>query len=83
MEIFFTGIGLLGAFLIVSMYFLLERDKIDPKSLRFFSINGFGAFLVMVSIAVDFDITDAGGVAIEACWVLISLMGIIKSVRKK
>lgn len=78
-----TVLGIAGAALIVLMYALLERKKIPADSARYFAINGLGAALVLISLAYDFDSADLGGVVLEACWIVISGMGIWKALRMK
>lgn len=83
MDIFFTIVGLVGTLFVVSMYFMLEQEKISPTSLKYYFINGLGGFFILISIAIDFDMTDLGGITIEFAWVIISVMGIIKVLRKE
>jgi hypothetical protein len=60
----------------VTMYFLLEQEKVDPKSILFFGVNGIGSVLVILASMGEFDWGDIGAVAMEAAWLIISLMGI-------
>ncbi len=75
-------IGLIGAACMVSMYWALEREWIDSKSPVFYAINGIGAFLVTVTLTVDFDPSDLGGIATEFFWFLISTMGLYNYYKK-
>jgi hypothetical protein len=85
MEQFFTIVGLIGAVCMVGMYLALERGWTNSKSPVFYAINGIGAFLVTVSLTVDFDPSDLGGIATEGFWFLISAWGFYKywKARKK
>jgi len=71
-------VGLIGAACPVAMYFLLEQEKVDPKSILFFGVNGIGSVLIILASIGEFDWGDIGAVAMEAAWLIISLMGIYK-----
>ena len=77
-EIFLLIIGLIGAACPVTMYFLLEQERVDPKGLLFFGVNGIGSVLIIIASIGEFDWGDIGAVAMEAAWLVISLMGIYK-----
>ena len=78
-----TIIGLAGAGLCVLAYALLSLEKIDPKGLRYFTLNGVGGLFLLLSIAYDYDSGDTGGIAVELCWVVISVVGIAKVLMNK
>ena len=82
-DIFFSVMGLIGAAFVVGMYWMLQAEKVDSQSVFFFTMNGIGATLVMVSIAVRFDMADLGGIAVEICWALVSLAGLVKALRRR
>jgi len=81
-EIIMGCLGLVGAAIIVSMYVLLEAEKISSRSAKYYAFNATGALLIMVSIAADFDAGDLGGVAVEVMWLGVSLMGLVKALRR-
>lgn len=83
MTVLFTIAGLIGSFLCVSMFFLLEQEKVDSKGLPFYGINALGAFLVLISAAHDFDNGDLGTISLELTWVMISLMGMWRAYRRR
>lgn len=83
MDMIFLILGLLGSFLCLLMFFLLEQGKTDPKGMTFYSVNGMGAFLVLVSAAHSFDWGDMGTISLEAIWTIISLMGLWKAWKRK
>lgn len=80
---FMTILGLAGAGLCVLAYALLSMEKIDPKGIWYFVLNGVGGLFLLISIAYDYDAGDTGGLAVEACWVAISVIGIAKVLRNK
>ena len=76
-------VGLAGAAVIVTAYMLLEAEKIDPRSPRYYALNALGAVLILASIAADFDPGDLGGITVELLWMGISLMGLWKALRRR
>ena len=77
------ALGLIGAFLMVSMYAMLEARRIKSTSPVFYLLNGLGALLVLASLAADFDPGDLGGVVTEGAWLIISIVGLIKVLRRR
>ncbi len=74
-------LGLIGAACPVVMYYLLEREKIDPKSVLYFGVNGLGSVLIIAASAGNFDWGDIGAVAMEGAWLAISIMGIMRTLK--
>lgn len=79
MDTLFLVLGLIGSFCCLLMFFMLEQEKVDPKGMMFYGINGLGAFLVLISAASDFDSGDMGTISLELIWTIISLMGMWKA----
>ncbi len=71
-------VGNLGVFLILLSYFLLQLDKIDPKSLGYSVLNAVGAVLICFSLYFDFNLSSF---VIEIFWLAISLFGIYRALR--
>ena len=67
--------GIIGAILVVGAYFLNQIGRLPSESLIFPIVNMIGSSLIVWSLLYDF---NAGAFVIEACWVLISLIGIIR-----
>ncbi len=65
---------------VVFAYFSLQIDKYDQNSLKFQFINLFGATLLLISLFVHFNL---GSFIIEVVWIIITLYGIYKIIRKK
>ncbi|MGQ0528045.1 MAG: CBU_0592 family membrane protein [Alphaproteobacteria bacterium] len=83
MDLFFTLLGILGAFLCIFMFFLLARGTIDQKDIKYYLGNGVGALCVLIAVLYDFDKGDSGAVLQEACWISISLLGTVTHFRKR
>ena len=75
----FDFIGNVGVFLIIISYLLLQLNKLKSDNILYSIINLVGASLVIVSLVQDFNMS---AFAIEAFWVGISFVGIIKYYRK-
>lgn len=73
-----TIVSLLGAACPVSMYLLLEMEKVDSKSLMYFVVNGIGSVLLILTSGINLTWGDLGGIAMETAWLIVSLMGIGK-----
>lgn len=74
--------GLIGAVLCVTAYILLAMGRITADRALYFILNGIGGFLILISIAYDYDGGDSGGLFVEVCWVIISIIGLLKIARK-
>jgi len=67
--------GVLGVFLVLLCYFLLQINKMQGSSLSYSVLNGLGACFILVSLYYDFNLS---AFIVEVAWVLISLYGIYK-----
>lgn len=83
METLVFLLGILGAAMVVFTYWALEQGRIGTNDMRYYAVNGAGAFLVFISILYSYDSGDVGGLLVEGLWVVISLMGMTKILRKK
>ncbi|MBN2869666.1 MAG: hypothetical protein JXK04_01785 [Campylobacterales bacterium] len=72
---FTDAIGLLGVIIIVITYMLLQFERLSPKALSFSLLNALGAFLIIVSLLYDWNLS---AFVIEFFWMLLSLYGIGK-----
>ncbi|WP_136810155.1 CBU_0592 family membrane protein [Desulfosediminicola flagellatus] len=73
-------IGNIGVFMILIAYFMLQLNRINTHSLSFCLMNFCGAFLIMVSLYFDFNLS---AFVIEFFWLLISIFGIYKWLRQE
>lgn len=72
--------GFAGVVLIVIAYLLLQLNKLPSTAPAYSLLNAIGAFLVMVSLVFDFNLS---AFLMEAFWFLISLFGLFRSVISK
>jgi hypothetical protein len=75
MDLLFSIMGMIGSVCGVSMYFLLEQDKVTENQYVYYIVNGIGAVLVLIAVNHAFDIGDIGASLQELCWALISIIG--------
>lgn len=66
-------VGMLGTALVVAAYVLLQIEKLDAKSYAYSVLNLFGAFFLMLSLLVHFNLAS---MVIEIFWIAASLIGI-------
>lgn len=71
----FDIIGLIGVVLIVVAYLLLQLGKLPSSAPSYSLLNAVGAFLVMVSLFFDFNLS---AFLMEAFWFVISLFGLVR-----
>ena len=74
----FDIVGVTGALLIVTAYFLLQTEKISNQSPSFSIINALGALLILFSLCFEFNLA---AFFIEFFWLLISVYGVWKWIR--
>jgi hypothetical protein len=67
--------GLVGVVLIVIAYLLLQLGKLPSSAPSYSLLNAIGAFMVMVSLYFDFNLS---AFLMEAFWFLISLFGLVR-----
>lgn len=67
--------GLVGVVLIVIAYLLLQLGKLPSSAPSYSLLNALGAFLVMVSLFFDFNLS---AFLMEAFWLLISVFGFVR-----
>jgi hypothetical protein len=72
--------GFVGVVLIVIAYLLLQLNKLLSSAPAFSLLNAIGAFLVMVSLVFDFNLS---AFLMEAFWCLISLLGFFRAILSK
>jgi len=75
----FVFLGIVGVSLIIIAYFLLQINKLSSQSLMFSLLNFIGSFLILISL---FDEWNFPSFIIEIFWMLISLIGIIKALKR-
>ena len=73
-------IGFFGIAMIVGTYFLLQIERLRSDGLIYSLLNGFGAICVIFSLLFAFNLS---AFLLEAFWVVISLIGIIRYFTRK
>ena len=73
----FDIVGLIGVVLIVVAYLLLQLGKLPSSAPSYSLLNAIGAFLVMVSLFFDFNLS---AFLMEAFWFVISLFGLVRQI---
>lgn len=76
----FQWIGFVGMIFVVLAYYLLQANKCGITSLVYQLLNLIGAILLIISLFVHFNL---GSFIIEVFWILITLYGLYKNLRKK
>ncbi|NNE69376.1 MAG: hypothetical protein HKN29_03310 [Rhodothermales bacterium] len=76
----FDIIGLVGVAFIVGAYLLLQTGRIASENPWFSVANALGAGLVLVSLWYEFNLSAA---VVEGFWLVMSLYGIVRSLRKR
>lgn len=71
-------VGAGGVAAIVVAYAALQLGRWRAEELRFSVLNALGAAAILVSLSVDFNLSAA---LIEGFWLVISLIGIARSLR--
>jgi len=66
-------LGNIGVILILLSYFLLQINKIKSQSMYYSLMNAIGAFLILVSLYYNFNLS---AFIMEFFWLLISLYGL-------
>ncbi len=74
----FDAIGIVGVVLTLLGYLLLQAERLESRSRAYSALNLFGSLAILLSLAVDFNLSAA---LMEGCWALISLYGLVKAVR--
>ncbi|HCI05439.1 MAG: hypothetical protein UX26_C0037G0009 [Parcubacteria group bacterium GW2011_GWC1_45_9] len=73
---FFETLGWFGSFLIILAYYLLQTDKIEETDFKYQTINILGALMLGVNAYYK---TAWAILTLQAVWILIGVMGILKS----
>ena len=60
------AIGMLGTLMVILAYYLLQLERIDPKSLRYNLMNLVGAVFLFLSVCFNFNI---GSLVIVVFWI--------------
>ncbi len=72
-------LGHLGVALLVATYFLVQIGKMEATRPLYPAINGLGATLILVSLYFD---PNWPSIVMEGFWLLISIIGVVRGLRK-
>ena len=72
--------GFVGAAIIVVAYFAVQQRWLGALDWRFPAANMLGSLLILVSLWFEWNFPS---VAIEIFWVMISLMGLVRSLAER
>jgi hypothetical protein len=72
-------VGFLGVLLIVATYFLSQIGRMEVKRPLYPALNGAGALLILFSLYFR---PNPPSIVIEFFWLLISVIGLIRTLRK-
>ena len=72
-------VGNVGVVILMIAYLLLQLNKLS-NGLLYSSLNAIGATLIVISLLVNFNLS---AFLMEVFWVLISIVGIYRSLRAK
>lgn len=70
--------GIVGVIFLLTAFFLLNTNKLSPKDLKYQIMNLSGAILILFSLFFHW---NTASVLIEIAWIIISLIGIFKTIR--
>ena len=73
-------IGVAGVILVLIAYFLLSTGRWIADSFKYQILNFIGAWLILFSLFFHWNFSS---VVIEIAWVAISLMGILRVMKKQ
>ena len=73
-------VGNVGVVLLMLAYLLLQLNKLESSGIAYSLLNAVGAFFIILSLWANFNLS---AFVIEAFWVLISLVGIVRYLRLK
>ena len=71
--------GIAGVILLVITYLLLQVNRLPSTGLAYSLLNAIGASLIILSLLANFNLS---AFLMEAFWVLISLIGVVRYMRR-
>lgn len=73
-------IGLIGVVMVLIAFYLLNTHKVMVLDMSYQLLNFVGAVLILISLFYSWNLAS---VLIEIAWILISLLGIYRSMKHK
>lgn len=78
MAIICNAIGIIGVAFILTAFFLLEHGTFKSHDRRYLFLNLFGSLFIIVSLLQDWNLPSF---TINTLWVVISIYGMLKSIK--
>ncbi len=78
--IFADIVGIVGVTLILIAYFLLQFEKMNSNSVSYSMLNLVGAAMILYSLFYHWNLAS---VIIEIAWIIISIAGIFRSLKRQ
>ena len=79
-SIIYNTIGTIGVGVILTTYFLLQAERLKANQLRYSVLNFIGSGMILISLFYEFNFPSF---VVEAAWVLISSMGIVRWIMQR
>jgi len=80
MSQFYNLVGIVGVILTLIGYYFLNVGRLLPEHMTYLLLNFFGSCLILYSLMFDWNLSSA---LIEGAWVLISIIGICRSLKNR
>jgi hypothetical protein len=75
----FDILGTAGVAMIIITYVLLQTGRLQSTQLSYSLLNAAGAALILISLYYSFNLS---AFIVEAFWLIISVYGIVRSLRR-
>jgi len=73
-------IGMIGVIMVLVGFFLLNIHKVKVLDMRYQMLNFIGSWLILFSLFYSWNLAS---VLIEIAWILISMLGIYRTIKEK
>jgi membrane-bound ClpP family serine protease len=73
-------VGITGVVILIVTYLLLQLNRLESNRVSYSLLNAIGALLIAFSLLFKFNLS---AFVIEIFWILISLLGIYRSLRAR
>lgn len=80
MDLYADIIGNAGVVAFLVAYFLMQKGRLSHNGLPYLSLNLAGAFLLMISLLIHWNLS---AFLLEAAWALISMYGIYHHIYRR
>lgn len=77
---YYDIIGIFGVLIIILSYLLLQLGRLTINNIKFSILNIIGSVLILYSLLFNWNLPS---VVIESFWIIISFIGIYRSLKTK